>query len=139
MKVFDQLYELSITTPALLFPTVSLLLLAYTNRYNAVSVRIRNLYATYKDEPSDVVLRQIGILKKRLSLIRNMQLFGIGSMFFAAFTMTLIYFNYIIWAELTFIIALLGILISLTFCAVEVFFSNKALFILMEDIEDKLK
>lgn len=131
--------ELSLTTPALLFPTISLLLLAYTNRYIAISNRIRTLYSTYKNEPSDLIIDQISILKRRMILIRNMQLMGIGSMFFAAFTMTMFYFGFITAAEILFEVALFCILISLFLCAIEVYWSNKALLIQIHDIEDKLR
>ena len=53
--------ELTLTTPALLFPTISLLLLAYTNRFVAIGSRIRNLHGLYQLEKSDSLLSQIKI------------------------------------------------------------------------------
>ncbi len=127
--------ELSLTTPALLFPTISLLLLAYTNRYIAISNRIRALHSQYTSEQSDVIIKQIKILKQRIMLIRNMQLIGIGAMVSAAFTMYLIYNDFTHLVHAVFGISLIMMLISLTLCAVEVYLSNKALLILLKDIE----
>jgi len=127
--------ELTLTTPALLFPTISLLLLAYTNRYIAISNRIRALHSQYTSEQSDVIIKQIKILRQRITLIRNMQLIGIGAMVFAAFTMYLIYNGFTHLVHTVFGISLIMMLISLSLCAVEVYLSNKALLILLKDIE----
>lgn len=130
--------ELSITTPAILFPTISLLLLAYTNRYVAISNRIRILHSQYKTDYSKDILVQIKILKSRILLIRNMQLLGIASMFFAAFTMFLIFYNISDLAHLAFGTSLVFVLSSLTLCGFEVYLSNKALFIQIKDIEENV-
>lgn len=127
--------ELTLTTPALLFPTISLLLLAYTNRYIAISSRIRALHSQYASEKSDVIIKQIKILRQRIMLIRNMQLIGIGAMASAALTMYLIYNGFTHLVHTVFGISLIMMLISLTLCAVEVYLSNKALLILLKDIE----
>jgi hypothetical protein len=130
--------DLSLTTPAILFPTISLLLLAYTNRYIAISNRIRALHSLYKTDKTSIILEQIIILKKRILLIRNMQLLGIGSMFVAAFTMFLIYYNLTKWIKEVFGMSLILMLISLSLCAFEVYLSNKALLIQIKDIEEDI-
>lgn len=130
--------ELSITTPAILFPTISLLLLAYTNRYVAISNRIRILHSQYKTDSSKDILVQIKILKSRILLIRNMQLLGIASMFFAAFTMFLIFYNISNLAHAVFGASLVLVLSSLALCGIEVYLSNKALFIQIKDIEENV-
>ena len=127
--------DLSLTTPALLFPSISLLLLAYTNRYVAISNRIRLLHTQYKIDSSSGIIQQIRILKTRILLIRNMQLLGISSVFFAAFTMFLIYYGVPKIAEIVFGMSLFSMLASLAVCAYEVYLSNKALFIQLKDIE----
>ncbi len=127
--------ELTINIPALLFPTISLLLLAYTNRYIAVSNRIRLLHTQYKSDQSNGLLIQIRILKNRILLIRNMQLAGIGSMFVAALTMFLIYYKIQEWAHAVFGFSLVLMLASLSLCAVEIYLSNKALMVQLKDIE----
>jgi hypothetical protein len=71
--------EITLTTPAILFPAVSLLMLAYTNRFLAIASIIRVLHSRYKAEGNAVVRRQIENLRARLGLIRKMQTFGISS------------------------------------------------------------
>ncbi len=127
--------DLTLNTPALLFPTISLLLLAYTNRYIAISNRIRSLHSQYQTEKSSIIIEQIGILKKRIFLIRNMQLLGIATMFIAAFSMFLIYYNLDEWVHAVFGLSLISMLLSLALCSVEVYLSNKALLIQIKDVE----
>jgi hypothetical protein len=131
--------ELTITTPAVLFPAISLLLLAYTNRYIAISNRIRLLYDMYHKEKSEIVLSQIRILKKRINLIKNMQLFGVISIFFAAFTMFLLFENLKSWPTWTFLASMISLLVSLVLSIYEIMLSNKALFILLKDIESEIQ
>lgn len=127
--------DLTLNTPALLFQTISLLLLAYTNRYIAISNRIRSLHSQYQIEKSNVIIEQIGILKKRIFLIRNMQLMGIATMFIAAFSMFLIYYKLDEWVHAVFGLSLISMLLSLALCSVEVYLSNKALLIQIKDVE----
>ncbi len=129
------MHDLTLNTPALLFPTISLLLLAYTNRYIAISNRIRALHSQYKTEQSNIIILQISILKKRIFLIRNMQLLGIATMFISAFSMFLIYYHLDAWVHAVFGLSLISMLLSLALCAVEVYLSNKALLIQIKDVE----
>ena len=68
--------DITLTTPALLFPTVSLLMLAYTNRFLTIATIIRNLHDRYRESQSDNLLGQIANLRYRVYLIRNMQIAG---------------------------------------------------------------
>ncbi|NQU28789.1 MAG: DUF2721 domain-containing protein, partial [Candidatus Marinimicrobia bacterium] len=70
--------EMTLTTPAMLFPAISLLLLAYTNRFLAIAGLVRNLYDRYQAKPEQKIQAQIDNLRYRLGLIRNMQVFGIS-------------------------------------------------------------
>jgi hypothetical protein len=72
--------EINLTTPALLFPAISLLLLAYTNRFLALAALIRTLDERYRKERDERVLLQIGKLRSRVLLIRAMQQLGVGSL-----------------------------------------------------------
>ncbi|MBX7235529.1 MAG: DUF2721 domain-containing protein [Caldilineales bacterium] len=65
--------ELTLTTPALLFPAISLLLLAYTNRFLTLASLIRDLYARYKAQPDPRIKGQLANLRYRIVIIRNMQ------------------------------------------------------------------
>jgi hypothetical protein len=60
--------DISINTPALLFPAVTLLMLAYTNRFNTLATIIRNLHGKYQNERSENLLAQIANLRYRVYL-----------------------------------------------------------------------
>ncbi len=45
------MFEITISTPALVFPALSVLMLAYTNRFIAVSKRVRSLHGEHKNNP----------------------------------------------------------------------------------------
>ena len=85
------LMELSLTTPALLFPAISLLMLAYTNRFIVLAQLIRDLYARFKDNPDETIKGQIYNLRKRIKIIKYMQVFGAISFFFCVTCMFLIF------------------------------------------------
>jgi hypothetical protein len=73
--------EITLATPALLFPALSLLLLAYTNRFLGLASLIRGLVARYKETGDASIVEQIGNLHHRVALIRHMQAFGVASIF----------------------------------------------------------
>jgi len=131
--------SLTLTTPALLFSAISLIMLAYTNRFLAYAAVIRNLHAVYLDKKDESLLRQIKNLKLRLTLTRWMQIFGIGSLLLCVLTMFLIYIEYKIVAIWLFGIALLLLIISLALLIKEIQISSKALEYHLSDIEDHLK
>ena len=79
--------EISLTTPALLFPAISLLMLAYTNRFLTIATIIRNLHDRYRNEASDNLLGQIANLRYRIYLIRDMQIAGVLSLLFCVTSM----------------------------------------------------
>ncbi|MEO1021030.1 MAG: DUF2721 domain-containing protein [Bacteroidota bacterium] len=126
--------ELNLTTPALLFPAISLLLLAYTNRFLAVAGLIRNLHREYRETGNHRAKAQIDNLRKRTHLIRNMQLMGIGSLFLCVLCMFLLFENLVTGGKVTFAISLVMLLISLGISIVEIQISVKALDIQLEDL-----
>jgi hypothetical protein len=128
--------ELSITTPALLFPAISLLMLAYTNRFLALASLIRNLHSKYKDHSDkDGVLRQIKNLRLRLRLIRLMQWFGVFSLFMCVLSMFFVYMTYAQMAGFFFASSLVIMLISLFLSLYEIQISTRALEIELRDME----
>ncbi|MBN8682601.1 MAG: DUF2721 domain-containing protein [Chitinophagales bacterium] len=130
--------ELTIQTPALLFPALSLLLLAYTNKFLAIANLIRKLYSDYKDEEQEHLLEQIRNLRKRLQLIRWMQVFGVGSILLCVVTMFFVYEGWQIWAKILFALSLLLMIASLFITLFEIFLSAGALRLLLKDLEEKL-
>ena len=127
--------QLTLTTPALLFSAVSLLLLAYTNRFLAYAQVVRNLHATFKENPNSVLLGQIKNLRKRLRLTQMMQILGITSLLLCVICMFLIYINFQVWAEILFGIALVLLILSLAISIREIQISVKALDIHLNDME----
>ena len=127
--------QISLTTPALLFPAVSLLLVAYTNRFLALGSRIRTLHAQYKSTPDDILSSQIIILKKRVVLIRNMQFLGVASLFLCVLCMFLLFGGKLMLGKIVFGISLLFMLGSLAISLQEILISMQALNIELSDME----
>ena len=127
--------EITLTTPAILFPAVSLLMLAYTNRFLAIASIIRVLHNRYKAEGSVVVRRQIENLRARLGLIRKMQTFGIMSLFACILSVIVLFLGQLLLGEILFGLSLGLMLASLIYCLREIYLSGRALEIEMEDME----
>lgn len=127
--------QLTLTTPALLFSAISLLLLAYTNRFLAYATVVRNLHARYKENPDGIIVGQIQNLRKRLKLTRTMQLLGIGSLLLCVLCMFLVYIELQLFAETVFGIALVMLIISLAISVWEIQISVKALDLHLGDME----
>jgi uncharacterized membrane protein len=127
--------ELTINTPALLFPAITLLMLAYTNRFLSLATLVRNLHAKYhKDEKKEMLLKQISSVRNRLNLIKWMQGFGVLSFFCCLLCMYLIYTNNNTAAHIVFAFSLISLLISTVISLIEIFQSTKALEIELSDI-----
>ncbi len=137
--------QLTLTTPALLFSAISLLLLAYTNRFLAYATVVRNLHARYKENrseaelgeanPDGIIVGQIQNLRKRLKLTRSMQLLGIGSLLLCVLCMFFMYIDLQLFAETVFGIALVMLIISLAISVREIQISVKALDLHLGDME----
>ncbi len=127
--------ELTLTTPALCFSALSLLLLAYTNRFLSYAQLVRTLYKQYKEDKDNVLLGQIENLRKRLRLIKHMQLQGIGSLLMCTVTMLLIYVGCQGWAVVAFGLALLMLVVSLSISIWEILVSVRALDLHLSEIE----
>ncbi len=129
--------EFTLTTPALLFSAISLILLAYTNRFLGYASLIRDLYAKFQNNPNELLLGQIANLRKRLHLTRSMQIFGVSSLFLCVVTMFLIFVGDQLLAIWTFGVALILLIISLGLSIWEIQISVKALDLHLSNMEDK--
>jgi peptidoglycan/LPS O-acetylase OafA/YrhL len=127
--------QLTLTTPALLFSAISLILLAYTNRFLAYAQVVRSLHTSFKENPNSLLLGQIQNLRKRLQLTKTMQILGISSLLLCVICMFLIYVNFHIWAEALFGIALVLLILSLAISIREIQISVKALDLHLNDME----
>lgn len=129
--------EITFTTPALLFPAISLLLLAYTNRFVALANLVRKLHDEYKTgEESKIIIQQIHSLRRRLRLVRYMQALGVFSFVCCVFTMYSIYMNWMGLVKYEFAVSLLSLLASLVVSLVEITQSTRALELELSDIEE---
>jgi hypothetical protein len=128
--------ELSITTPALLFSAISLLMLAFTNRFLALAQLVRSLSDQYRQNKDEKILGQIKNIRKRLRLIRSMQVAGISSLLICVVCMFLIYINLQLTSEILFGIALLLLVYSLVLSIWEIQISVHALDIHLSKMEE---
>jgi len=130
------MYEpITLTTPALLFSAISLIMLAYTNRFLSYANLIRTLHEKFKVKPDEVLLGQIANLRKRLYLTKYMQILGVTSLFLCVLTMFLIFIGSQLLAVWMFGIALLLLIASLGLSILEIQISVHALNLHLGDME----
>jgi hypothetical protein len=131
--------EMTLSTPALLFPAISLLLLAYTNRFLAIANLTRRLKEQYIEDHKEDLILQIHNLRRRIFLIRNMQLLGVFALFLCVLSMFMIYASEIKVANILFGISLLSLTISLGLSMYEIVLSVTALNVDLKEIEAELQ
>jgi len=127
--------DLTLTTPALLFPAISLLLLAYTNRFLTLANLIRELHRSYKNNPEEIIIAQISNLRYRMELIRGMQIFGASSFFCCVLCMLTLFTGLILISKIIFGIGLVLLMLSLALSLREVQVSVHALNYRLSDLE----
>lgn len=129
--------EFNLSTPALLFSAISLLMLAYTNRFLAVAALVRQHIRLYEENNEENILKQINNFETRLKIIKYTQVFGVVSFLFCVISMALIFTNRIFPAEIVFLLSLIALFVSLILSLQEVFLSIGALNIELERIRKK--
>lgn len=128
--------DFTLTTPALLFSAISLLLLAYGNRFLHLAALLRELYARYKAQPEAKLKGQIQNLNYRIGIIRNMQVFGVASFFCCVLCMFILFLGYTTMGKWVFGLSLVLLLISLALSLRELQVSVDALRLQVKDLED---
>jgi hypothetical protein len=128
--------ELTLTTPALLFPAIYLLLLAYTNRFLTLAALIRELYARYRTQPDPKIKGQLANLRYRIVIIRNMQVFGISSFFGCVLCMFVLFAGQVEAGKYIFGGSLVLLLISLGLSLREIQVSIDALTLQIQDLDE---
>jgi hypothetical protein len=129
--------EITFNTPALLFPAITLLLLAYGNRFLALANLVRKLHDEYiTGHKSKILLKQIHSLRGRLNMIRYMQGLGVFSFLCCVACMYCIYRGWGKEAEYIFAVSLLSLLTSLIISLIEIFKSTNAIELELSDIEE---
>ena len=128
-------HGLDLTTPALLFPAISLLFLAYTNRFLVLAQLIRQLHGNNRVEVHDIVVRQIRNLRQRIVLMKVMQLLGVISFILCSLSMFSIFFHAAAAGELLFGGSLVCLTGSLLVSLYEVWVSTGAIELELGDLE----
>ncbi|OYW81652.1 MAG: II family cellulose-binding protein [Sphingobacteriia bacterium 28-36-52] len=128
--------DISINTPALLFPAISLIMLAYTNRFLALATRVRSLHNEYnKTDNNPVVHGQIKNLRFRIKLIKQMQALGVMAFLSCIICMYFIYIEWMVMSHWVFAFSLLSFSCSLALSLWEIQLSTKALELELSDME----
>lgn len=130
--------DFTLTTPAVIFPAVSLLLIVYSNRFNSISSRIRDLKRLYLEAEDDTIIVQLKSLRRRILIIRNMQWLAVFSLFLSVLAMLMMFENKPDTAKNFFVVGMFTLLASLFLSLREIHLSIHALNIEMQDIEHKL-
>lgn len=128
--------NLSISTPIILFPAISLILLAYTEKFMQLAGLARKLKKQYADDHDGSIAGQIANLRRRIYLIRNMQAFGTCSFFFCLTSIFLLFNNYPAVAWYTFWLSMVLLMVALYLSFKEIRMSSRALRIALSDLKD---
>lgn len=131
--------EITLTTPALLFPAISLLLVAYTNRFLVLGSRVRTLYSLYKKKPDDVLAGQIENLRRRLILIKNMQGYGVASLFSCVACMFSLFWGFVVAGKIIFGLSMILMMVSLGTSMREIIISTDALHLELSDMQENIE
>jgi uncharacterized membrane protein len=126
---------LDLTTPALLFPAISLLLLAYTNRFLVLAQLIRQLKQMDSEDDYALIARQIGMLKKRIVLTKRMQAFGVLSFFLCTVSMFLLFLQLQTPGIVAFGTSLVLLSLSLLYSLYEIQISTNAINVELANFE----
>ncbi len=128
--------NIDISTPSLLFPAITLLILAYTNKFLAIATLIRSLKTKYENNTKKGnLMLQITNLRRRVRLIKWMQIFGIFSFLLCVISLILIFQNNMVFAKFIFGGSLLSLFVSLILSLAELQISTKALELELENLE----
>jgi hypothetical protein len=127
--------DLALTTPGLLFSTVSLIMLAYTNRFLAIAKLIRDLCEKYQQKPDELTFIQIHALRKSVGLIRKLQLLCLGALLLSVVSMLFILYGDARVAIYVFGLSLVFMLASLGISVYEISISTKALHLSLSEME----
>ncbi len=128
--------ELQLSTPALLFPAISLLFLSYTNRFISYASLVRGLHEGWQNQKSPAIQAQIGNLRRRLLLIRHMQIAGAASLLVCVGSMMALFLGAVPVGEALFGASLILMLVSLALLIRELQISLNALDVQLKDMEE---
>ena len=119
------------TTPALLFPAISLLFLAYTNRFLVLAQLIRQLGTR---SASKYTIKQVELLHQRIHYIKFMQGFAVFSFLLCTTSMFCLFLEYQKHGAVFFGASLVLLAISLVFALIEIVQSTNAIELELKEI-----
>ncbi|WP_410211091.1 DUF2721 domain-containing protein [Aquirhabdus sp.] len=125
--------------PGLLFPAISLLMLAYTNRFFGLATLVRQLVDKYKKQPDSKIHAQINNLKVRIALIQYSQAMGVLSLLMCTCSMFLLFIEWQYTASILFGCAMIFMLASLILALREIHLSVRALNLEIDEVLDSEK
>lgn len=128
--------DIAITTPALLFPAITILFLAYSNRFLTIATRIREKHADFNKTHSPIAQKQIVSFRRRLGYIVAMEMFAVLGIVSCIVAMGFIFYGLQYYGNLAFAISMFFIVLSLVASIIELVFSTRALGIELEDMEE---
>lgn len=126
---------LPLSTPSLLFPAISLLMLAYTNRFLGLASVVRKLHENWRSTHEPLLLAQISSLRHRIQLIKRMQTMGVLSMMMCIVSMSVLCFDLQLPGQVTFGLSLAFMFTSLALALQEIQMSSGALDLLLKDVK----
>lgn len=129
--------DFNLSTPALIFPAISLLMLAYTNRFVVLADLIRNLIEAHKSNPKEIIMHQILNLQKRMRYIKKMQQLGAAAFIVASLSMLSAMLMIPEISAILFIISLITLITSLVFLLLELSISIDALTLQLNELSQE--
>lgn len=127
--------DIAVTTPALLFPAITILFLAYSNRFLTIAGRIREKHADFNKTHSPIAQKQIVSFRRRLRYIVAMELFAVLGIISCIVSTGFIFYGLQFFGNVSFAISMLFIILSLFASMIELMVSTRALNIELEDME----
>jgi len=124
--------DIGLTTPSVLFTVISLLFVGYNNRLHCLAMLIREMDGKINSSNKESFLSQMLVSKKRILLIKKIQLFGIISFIFSLFSILFLAFGFLNIGSFIFIMAILSMIITLSFAVYEIVISTTAIEIEIE-------
>ena len=131
--------EFTLTTPAVLFPAMSLLILAYMNKFLAITTLIRKLKDKFMEKEDENILAQLMNLRRRMIIIRNMQWLAVFALFLCVLSMYFIFENQLVTAKLLFSAGMVFVMCSLFLSLREIHLSVVSIGLELKDMEHRLK
>lgn len=119
--------DLNITDPAFLFPGISLLFLAYTNRYLTLAGIVRELNKHIGEQHDENRELQINSLHLRINLIKYMQALGIVAFLCCIASMMGLVLGFQTAGEILFCMSLVFLFVSLLLSLLEILKSGISL------------